>query len=131
MTGCDTVSSFVGHGKKTAWTIWKSLPELTGTLLKLADSPARVTEEVMKAIERFVILLYNKTSTRCEQSKEEAICKEFFCAKNTPYLCCTGIACKEGYLPGWSCLGTTCGCKKGCQKCCKCKVHSVHSPLPL
>ena len=79
MTGCDTVSSFVGHGKKTAWTICKSLPELTGTLLKLADSPARVTEEAMKAIERFVILLYDKTSTCTDVNKAR---KKLF-AKNS------------------------------------------------
>ena len=29
LTGCDTVSSFVGHGKKTAWNTWNVLPELT------------------------------------------------------------------------------------------------------
>ena len=30
LTGCDTTSSFAGHGKKTAWTIWTTvLPELT------------------------------------------------------------------------------------------------------
>ena len=79
MTGCDTVSSFVGHGKKTAWTIWKSLPELTGILLKLADLPARVTEEAMKAIERFVILLYDKTSTCTDVNKAR---KKLF-AKNS------------------------------------------------
>ena len=45
------------------------MPELTGTLLKLADSPARVTEEAMKAIERFVILLYDKTSTYTDVNK--------------------------------------------------------------
>ena len=75
MTGCDTVSSFVGHGKKTAWTIWKSLPELTGTLLKVADSPTRVREEAMKAIERFMILLYDKTSTRCEKARKKLFAK--------------------------------------------------------
>ena len=32
LTGCDTVSSFVGHGKKTAWKIWKVYPELTDAL---------------------------------------------------------------------------------------------------
>ena len=79
ITGCDTVSSFVGHGKKPAWTIWKPLPELTGTLVKLADSPARVTEEAMKAIERFVILLYNKTSTCTDVNKSR---KKLF-AKNS------------------------------------------------
>ena len=29
LTGCDTVSSFARHGKKAAWSTWKSLPELT------------------------------------------------------------------------------------------------------
>ena len=27
-TGCDTVSSFAGRGKKTAWETWKSFPEV-------------------------------------------------------------------------------------------------------
>ena len=29
LTGCDTVSSLVGNGKKMAWTTWNVLPELT------------------------------------------------------------------------------------------------------
>jgi len=29
LTGCDMVLSFAGHGKKTVWETWKSLPELT------------------------------------------------------------------------------------------------------
>ena len=28
-TGCDTVSSFSGRGKKTAWETWNVLPEVT------------------------------------------------------------------------------------------------------
>ena len=36
LTGCDTVSGFVGHGKKTAWTVWNSFPNLTTALLELA-----------------------------------------------------------------------------------------------
>ena len=38
LTGCDTASSFAGHGKKTAWTIWTVLPELTNALLKLSSA---------------------------------------------------------------------------------------------
>ena len=26
LTDCDTVSSFVGHGKKTAWAVWAVFP---------------------------------------------------------------------------------------------------------
>ncbi len=62
-TGCNTVSAFVGHGKKTAWNTWKSLPELTGALLTLAHAPTGIPEESMKAMERYVILLYDRTST--------------------------------------------------------------------
>ena len=29
LTGCDTVSCFAGHGKRTAWAVWTVLPELT------------------------------------------------------------------------------------------------------
>ena len=28
-TGCDTVSSFGGRGKKTAWKIWQVFPDVT------------------------------------------------------------------------------------------------------
>ena len=41
LTGCDTASSFAGHGKKTAWTILTVLPELTNALLlKLSSAPS-------------------------------------------------------------------------------------------
>lgn len=32
-TGCDTTSSFLGKGKKTAWEAWKSLPDVTNAFL--------------------------------------------------------------------------------------------------
>ena len=63
LTGCDTVSSFVGYGKKTAWSTWNTLPQLTDALLKLSCAPSKIPEDVMLIIERFVILLYDKTST--------------------------------------------------------------------
>ena len=34
-TGCDTVSSFAGRGKKTAWVTWKSFPEVTDAFNEL------------------------------------------------------------------------------------------------
>ena len=66
LTGCDTVSAFVGHGKKTAWAAWNAFPELTNALLDLAHAPTEVSEQSMHAIERFVILLYDRTSTCTE-----------------------------------------------------------------
>ena len=62
-TGCDTVSSFGGKGKKTAWSVWKTFPQLTDALKALTANPKAFQErEVMAAIERFVILLYDRTS---------------------------------------------------------------------
>ena len=64
LTGCDTVSAFTGHGKKTAWVTWSSFPELTEALLTLSFTPPSIPEETMRVVERFVILMYDKTS-RC------------------------------------------------------------------
>ena len=63
LTGCDAVSSFVGHRKKTAWATCNALPELTNALLALSNAPDVVQEEVFSSIEMFVILMYDRTST--------------------------------------------------------------------
>lgn len=69
LTGCDTVSSFVGHGKVTAWSTWNSMPEFTQALLNLTCTPTSIPEETMCAIERFTILLYDRTSTSTDINK--------------------------------------------------------------
>ena len=63
ITGCDTVSFFGGRGKKTAWGVWKVFPELTPVLRALAASTEDISEEHMAVIERFAILLYDRTSS--------------------------------------------------------------------
>ncbi|KAG7165319.1 hypothetical protein Hamer_G007121 [Homarus americanus] len=60
---CATVSSFSGHGKMTAWVIWAVYPDLTEALLKLSAALKVLPEDVMHIIERFVILLYDRTSS--------------------------------------------------------------------
>ena len=50
LIGCDTISSFTGYGKKTAWAIWTVLPELTDALLKLSAPPSDIPEDVMHTI---------------------------------------------------------------------------------
>ena len=49
-TGCDTVSRFIEHSKKTTWAIWNVLPELTDALLKLSSMPSVIEEDVMRTI---------------------------------------------------------------------------------
>ncbi len=62
LTGCDTVSSFSGIGKKTAWDVWRSMPHLTPLFVKLSSKPQQVTDDDMEQLERFVIVMYSRTS---------------------------------------------------------------------
>ena len=60
LTGCDTTSAFFGKGKKTAWSVWQSLPELT-LPLKLLSSPNPTVDMIrthMPTLEKFVIQFY-------------------------------------------------------------------------
>jgi len=71
LTGCDTVSFFLGRGKLTAWEVWKSFPSLTEVLLQLSRNPySSLSDSMLKRIERFVILLYNRTSTLSSINEE-------------------------------------------------------------
>ena len=62
ISGRGTISSFSGIGKKTVWDIWKSLPNLTLLFRQLSETPDEITESDMEKIERFVVLLYSRTS---------------------------------------------------------------------
>ena len=43
-TGCDTVSSFSGRGKKTAWDTWMTFGDVTRAFCALAATPHAVDE---------------------------------------------------------------------------------------
>ena len=62
ITGCDTVSHFLGCGKKTAWSAWQSISDLTDTLVALTNHPQELSlqSECMQTLERFVVLMYSK-----------------------------------------------------------------------
>ena len=61
LTGSDTTSYFAGVGKKTAWEVRKSYPELTNSPFALLQNPEVFTIDSvpMKTIEFFVVLLYS------------------------------------------------------------------------
>ena len=80
LTGCDTVSSFAGHGKKTAWSTWKSQPALTNALLMLGNGPKVIPDDAMNIIERFVVLLFDRTST-CDKVNDAR--RKLFPRKNS------------------------------------------------
>jgi len=62
--GCDTVSCFFRKGKKTAWITWMAHEEATSAFLKLSNNADDVSEECLRKLERFVVLLYDRTSTK-------------------------------------------------------------------
>lgn len=63
-TGSDTVSFFAGKGKKKAWEVWQTFPQVTEVFISLADGPDAVTDAWMETLERFV----NRTSTQPEKA---------------------------------------------------------------
>ena len=83
VTGCDTVSSFAGCGKEIAWAIWAVLPELTYALLKISSAPITVPEDVLSCIERFIILMYDRTSSSTNIDKAR---KKLYTKKNNVQL---------------------------------------------
>ena len=66
LTGCDTTSFCAGHGKKTAWTTWDNFPDATSAFVELGSTPSAVSNESLAIIERFVILMYDRTSPLCK-----------------------------------------------------------------
>ena len=62
LTGCDTVSHFLGCGKKTAWSAWQNTSDLTDALIEITRDPKLLNQQSqnMKIIERFVVVMYSK-----------------------------------------------------------------------
>ena len=61
-TGCDTVSSFKSIGKKTAWERWNAFPDVTDAFADLSTGPEDIDSETQQLLERFGILMYDRTS---------------------------------------------------------------------
>jgi hypothetical protein len=61
LSGCDTVSSFLGRGKKSAWLAWDACPAVTDTFIGLSSEPEEINPQALKEIERFIIVMYNRT----------------------------------------------------------------------
>ena len=65
-TGCDTTSAFAGRGKKTAWEVWKTFPEVTKAFRECLNGIEELSDKVISPIERFTILMYDRTSGSCD-----------------------------------------------------------------
>ncbi|KAG7160296.1 hypothetical protein Hamer_G025085, partial [Homarus americanus] len=52
--------------KKTAWATWNAFPEVTTAFLSLASTPSELPDGVLSTLERFIVVLYDRTSTCCD-----------------------------------------------------------------
>jgi hypothetical protein len=57
-----TLSCFNGKGQKSAWTVWNSHPEVKKAFINMKDIENGVNETDLHILERFVILMYDRTS---------------------------------------------------------------------
>ena len=48
--------------QKSAWDTWKAFDEVTATFLAVCTGPVEVNEDHVASLERFTILLYDRTS---------------------------------------------------------------------
>ena len=86
LTGCDTTSFFAGKGKKSMWQTWQVYPELTDALLSLSSQPENIPDECLTTIERFIVLVYNRTSnlTSVNAARQNLFCKSSRLVENLP-----------------------------------------------
>ncbi|XP_037640569.1 uncharacterized protein LOC119496950 [Sebastes umbrosus] len=77
-TGCDIVSIFATMSKKRAWDTWGANDMATEAFMALSKAPKSIREEVIYIVERFPILLYERTSS---QLNIDEVCLELFTKK--------------------------------------------------
>lgn len=79
LSGSDTTSFFCGKGKVSFWETWKAFPQVTAALNSLSTQPniEQVTDENMGLIERFIVLLYDRTSSlqNVNEARQQCFCK--------------------------------------------------------
>ena len=86
LTGCDTVSSFSGRGKEAARDVWNVFPGLTPVLKVMLMLPEDIEDTCLDVIERFVILLYDRTSSlsKVNEFRQELFSKKARSFENIP-----------------------------------------------
>lgn len=81
LTGSDTTSQFLRHGKKGSWKTWRTFNEATEAFSIPAKDPFQHVDEsskLFRCVERFVCLLY-EPSTDLESVNDHR--REIFCQK--------------------------------------------------
>ena len=61
-SGCDIGSAFNGKSKKSVWKIWEVCDEVSNIFAKLSVYPLSIDDSDLQALERFVVLMYDRSS---------------------------------------------------------------------
>ena len=90
VSGCDTVSSCLGHRKKSAWLAWRSCPSVIDAFFDLSLQPVDVSSETLEGIERFLVVMYSRTCSASGVRKE--LLRTWFSDNGTKQTNQSGIA---------------------------------------
>ena len=81
-TGCDTVSAFVGKGKKTAWQAWNVFENATEVFHCLSSPCDNLTQSEIGVLEEFAVIMYDRSSST---NKVNDASLDLFAHKQHPY----------------------------------------------
>ena len=76
------VSDFRRKGMKSAWQTWDVFDEVTETFSNLSQFPTEVTDTYLKTAERFVLLVYDRSSAATGVDEARL---HMFARKQLPY----------------------------------------------
>lgn len=78
-------TGFGGRGKRTAWETWKAYGEVTPAFCALASAPESI-DDWIQPLERFVILLYDRTSglSNVNEARKQLFTKKSRTLENIP-----------------------------------------------
>jgi len=89
------VSASAGRGKRTAWAVWESFPELANALSEVNHQQTDISQSCMSTIARFVILICDHTST-CNDintARNKLLQRRQTSGINSAYIPRSGAAC--------------------------------------
>ena len=70
VSGCDSVSSCLSNGKKSAWLDRRSCPSAINAFFGISLQPVDVSYETLEGIERFLVVVYSRTCSASGVWKE-------------------------------------------------------------
>ena len=126
-------SYFSGKGKKTAYHTWKCYPEAIECFHPLSSPQAMLSEEQFRVLERFVVIMYNRTTPHQDVNKARLSMfsqgtRSIESIPPTQAALAQHVrreACQESSISSWSCLGMHTRSHSGTSKCSRMGMASI------